>query len=514
MKRFTSVTAIAAIAALAAAGVSATPAAAATHKRRIPRTAPSWVTHTRSLGDAPAKATSTFRVYLAPNGGLASLKADVDRVSDTTGSGYGKFLSAQQFHTRYDAPASASAKVASWLRSNDLLVTSVEAHRRYLSVRGTTAAVEKAFAISMKTFHHAGRTVQANTEPVAVPAEIAPLITTVRGLDTTPHRIKHQSTPKAPPPDGFRNARPCSTFYGQVAASTKADFKTSLPKFNDKTLPYSPCGYTGPQFRSAYQGKNPAGLDGKGTTVAITDAYAAPTIVGDSQKYATRHGDGGYQAGQLTQSFPKAFTRQAQCDPSGWYGEETLDVEAVHAMAPGAKIAYYASASCFDDDFLATLGKVVDDNRASLVTNSWSDLEAAETTENVAAYEQVFLQAAMQGIGFIFSSGDNGDELANSGLKQVDYPASDPYVTAVGAPPTRSAPTASSSSRQAGAPRSTTWLRTGSPGNSTASSTGPAGVSRPCSTCPATSEARSRPRTAAAARFPTSGSTATPRPEC
>ena len=35
-------------------------------------------------------------------------------------------------------------------------------------------------------------------------------------------------------------------------------------------------------------------------------------------------------------------------------------------------------------------------------------------------------------ISFAFSSGDNGDELANTALRQTDYPTSDPYVTAVG----------------------------------------------------------------------------------
>ncbi|MEO7943511.1 MAG: S53 family peptidase [Marmoricola sp.] len=431
MNRRTSLTALAAIAALAAAGVSASPAVGATPKRRIPHTAPSWVAGTRTIGNVPAGTTSTFRVYLAPNGGVAALKDQVDKVSDPTSGSYRRFLSAKQFHAKYDATAASSAKVASWLRSNDLRVTSVEAHRRYLSVRGTTSAVEKAFAISMKTFHHAGRTVQANTAPVAVPTTIAPLISTVTGLDTTPHLMKHHARPSAPPPDGFRNGRPCSKFYGQLAASTKADFKTPLPKFQGKTLPYTVCGYTGTQYRSAYQGKNPDGLDGTGTTVAITDAYAAPTIKRDSQKYGTDNGDGGYAAGQLTQSEPAAYRRQAQCGPSGWYGEETLDVEAVHAMAPGANIAYYAAASCFDDDFLATLGKVVDDNRASLVTNSWGELESVSSSEVVGAYQQVFLQAAMQGIGFMFSSGDNGDELG-SGQKQTDYPTSDPYVTAVG----------------------------------------------------------------------------------
>ena len=37
-----------------------------------------------------------------------------------------------------------------------------------------------------------------------------------------------------------------------------------------------------------------------------------------------------------------------------------------------------------------------------------------------------FLQAAAQGIGVLFSSGDNGDEIANTGTRQVDFPASDP----------------------------------------------------------------------------------------
>jgi subtilase family serine protease len=44
----------------------------------------------------------------------------------------------------------------------------------------------------------------------------------------------------------------------------------------------------------------------------------------------------------------------------------------------------------------------------------------------------VFLQGALEGISFTFSSGDDGDEVATTGLKQVAYPASDPYVTGIG----------------------------------------------------------------------------------
>ena len=74
----------------------------------------------------------------------------------------------------------------------------------------------------------------------------------------------------------------------------------------------------------------------------------------------------------------------------------------------------------------------MDEDQASLVTNSWSDLEANESAASVAAFEQIFMQGAVQGIGFLFSSGDDGDELASTGVRQVDYPGSDPYATAVG----------------------------------------------------------------------------------
>jgi hypothetical protein len=42
------------------------------------------------------------------------------------------------------------------------------------------------------------------------------------------------------------------------------------------------------------------------------------------------------------------------------------------------------------------------------------------------------MQAAAQRISVLFSSEDDGDEIANPGSRQLDYAASDPFVTAVG----------------------------------------------------------------------------------
>ena len=62
------------------------------------------------------------------------------------------------------------------------------------------------------------------------------------GLDT-PTRAQPAQRKPFPPPAGFRNAKPCSTWYGQVRAKYQADYKTPLPKFEERYRTYAPCGY-------------------------------------------------------------------------------------------------------------------------------------------------------------------------------------------------------------------------------------------------------------------------------
>ena len=141
-------------------------------------------------------------------------------------------------------------------------------------------------------------------------------------------------------------------------------------------MPYAPCGYTPRQLRSAY-GLTPvvnSGTDGTGATVAIIDAFASPTIFEDASEYARRH-DPSHPllASQFSQVIFKA-TRKLQgpnqCDASGWYGEETLDVEAVHAIAPGANIVYVGASDCLDVSLDKALNDVVANERAHIVSNS------------------------------------------------------------------------------------------------------------------------------------------------
>jgi subtilase family serine protease len=158
-------------------------------------------------------------------------------------------------------------------------------------------------------------------------------------------------------------------------------------------------------------------------------------------------GDGPLRPGQYTEALPPSFSHVTDglCGAlPNWWQAESLAVEGVHAMAPGARITYVSSASCLDSDLIAAIDTVVQNRLASIVTIPWHlVLQASWGTRpssDITAFEQGFEEGAAEGIGFYAAAGDCGDEdpalmcSANlqSTVRQAEYPASDPWVTAVG----------------------------------------------------------------------------------
>lgn len=411
---------------MAAVPANATPTTAGT--AAIPNTAASWTAKTAATGTAAKTGSVTANVYLQPRGGEARV-AQAATARATKGNPlYHKYLSTKAYYATYGTPTSTVNAVEAYLKGQGLTVSGVDVHNRYISVRGTVAAAQKAFGTTLKTYKHNGQNVQAPASNLSLPKSIAGSVLTVTGLDTT--QVAYKSNAKYS--TGFRNARPCSKLYGEQLATVQADNTTKLPKFNGKTIPYAVCGYTGPVLRSAYE-PGVGNVDGSGSTIATVLWYNSPSIASDANTYAIRNGDGAWAPGQLTQVNLGTDRRTAACDKPGVYGEESLDIESMHAMAPGANVRYYGARSCYDDDLIAALQQTADDNVAKIVSNSWGNQgELGITAGSIAAYEQVFLQGANEGISYLFSSGDNGDEVQTTGIRQPDFPASDPYVTAVG----------------------------------------------------------------------------------
>ncbi len=77
--------------------------------------------------------------------------------------------------------------------------------------------------------------------------------------------------------------------------------------------------------------------------MAITDAYASPTMLHDAQTYNRHYHNPLFKPGQYREIRPATYNVYDPADAQGWYGEETLDVEAVHGMAPGAKVVFVSA---------------------------------------------------------------------------------------------------------------------------------------------------------------------------
>jgi subtilase family serine protease len=115
-------------------------------------------------------------------------------------------------------------------------------------------------------------------------------------------------------------------------------------------------------------------------------------------------------------------------------------------MAPGADVLYYGANSCQDSDLLAALSDLITHHLADIISDSWGGplhgTGGSESASTVAEYDHLFQLAAVEGITMNFSSGDCGDNSPStncggssgegSSAAQTTFPASDPWVTAVG----------------------------------------------------------------------------------
>jgi subtilase family serine protease len=395
------------------------------------------------LGPSAPSEAIEFNVGLQPSN-LASAAAMAQAVTDPSSPSYRHFLTPSEWESRFSPSQASVHAVTSWLRAQGITVNEVTPDRLTVQATGSVAAVQRAFATNLGEYRHLGRTVRLASGPLKIPAELALLISGVTGVDqhlakpagltgaALPRTAKKGPAKEIPLPPGFRNAPPCSPTYAKQLDTTDPAYGAGYPS----PLPYAVCGYTPPQLQGAYglSSQIAGGLDGKGVTVAIVDAYVSPTLLGDAQEYASKHQPGQPLAsGQFSELLSKSFTNIELCEASEWYGEQTLDVEAVHATAPGANILYVGAKNCLNGLY-NSVQQVVDGHLAQIITDSWGDGggDLLDSPGSRRSFDNVLLMADATGIGVQFSSGDEGDEFSTLGMTVADYPSSSPYQTAVG----------------------------------------------------------------------------------
>ena len=219
-----------------------------------------------------------------------------------------------------------------------------------------------------------------------------------------------------------------------------ADIPRSIPLPAMGSLQFSATYYSPSVFQQAYN-ETPLfkqGFEGEGQTIAVIDAYGDPTIYQDLQTFDKLFN---LPAAQL-QIIPIGIYQPEQAIGTGWDVETALDVEAVHMMAPYAKIVLLvANGNNINNGLFDAIDKVVTEHLANVTTMSWGAPENlfaasgffASGYDNYPFSEFYFALGSSEGISFFAASGDFG---ANGGTPSkyggVIYPSSSPFVTSVG----------------------------------------------------------------------------------
>lgn len=379
---------------------------------RSPRLLLLALTATALLGSSASAQAAGVRTALPATVALtprdpAALTAYAAAVTTPGSSVYHRYLTVSQFAQRFGAGPVAIAKVRTALVAQGLSPGAVSANGLEIPVTRSAAVISNAFSMSRE---HSG------TSP-SVSGGIAGLVQGVIGSDApapTAAVIVHRSTGHA------LGVTPANTLAGVVPASTAGP----QPCPDAAAAGSGGTGYTANQIASDYglSGYYAAGDEGSKVTIALyelepfsaSDIAAYQSCYGTSAGVSTVRVDGGAGSGAGS-------------------GEAAMDVETLIGLAPRASIKVYEGPAtglgAYD-----TYSRIIGDDSAQVISTSWGQCEALAGSVPAAAENTLFQEAAVQGQSLLASAGDQGaNDCGDHQQQSVDDPASQPWVTAVGA---------------------------------------------------------------------------------
>jgi len=298
--------------------------------------------------------------------------------------------------SKYGADPKDIDRVEREMESLGLKVISKSAATRSLNVAGSVGAMEKAFRVELFRVKHEDVLYRGRVGDIFIPRSLEGIITGVFGLDTRP-MIKR----------GRRLAL-------QISGDT-------VPPANDR-LWFFPT-----ELAAEYRFP---GSDGSGQTVGILE-FGGHYDVNDLQHFWKLGGTAGPAPAVQPKNIEKLTPQQAS-DPDGT-GETMLDIEIVAALCPKAAINAYFS-EFTERGWVANLDAALSDH-PSVVSVSYSYPEGIGpwTQQTVDQVNDSLKELANAGITVCVSSGDDGsDDMVGDGKAHVGFPASSPYVLAVG----------------------------------------------------------------------------------
>ena len=425
---------IAAVVALSAvtaalAGAGAARAAAPPVERALAGSVPAFTSHAAVTDAVAGSRRLTIQLWLAPR--TAAAAAYATEVATPGSALHGRYLSPAQYTARFGATAAEAASAQAWLRSAGFSGISADAQRDYVRATGSVAAIDAAFRTQLRYYRSSASAtagsnrLYANDSALTVPSSLAASVLGVTGLDNAapiqPHITRSAGVAGVAKPSDIPPKYLCSAYWGQRTGTV------TYKQNGTDTYPTVPCGYSAGQLRSAY-GMNSVNT-GKGQTVALVELGLTPGMFTTLQKYAAGNKLPAPAAARYKElSLGGTF---AACNDD-FYVEESLDVEATYAMAPGANELVVGGDGCdngdsglqglFDAD-LAVLNGNGSRPLATIASNSWGSGDETQPALLTNIEHAYLVKAAAEGVGMYFSAGD---------YPAASEPAVDPYAIAVG----------------------------------------------------------------------------------
>ncbi|MGH9866405.1 MAG: S53 family peptidase, partial [Candidatus Acidiferrales bacterium] len=346
---------------------------------------------------------------------------------DQSSSNFHKWLSPGEFGAQFGPSNQDIQTVASWLSSHGFQIARISNARDVIEFSGTAAQVQEAFHTSIHSYVVNGEQHWANATDPQIPSALELLVVGVDSLDSFPRKSMHHLGNMFTKPAEHTSAsgpKPLLTFQCGTNRNTGA------PLYCNGVTPYD--------FATIYNvlplwNATPP-IDGNGESIAIV---ARSNInVQDVSNFRTAFG--------LPPNPPQIILDGP--DPGLVPGDETeadLDVEWSGAVARSATVKLVVSESTETTDGVDLSALyAVDNNVAPVMSESFGQCELFLGAAGNQFFNNLWEQAAAQGISVFLSAGDQGSagcdffqgttpQPARNGL-QVNGLASTPYNVAVG----------------------------------------------------------------------------------
>jgi kumamolisin len=338
----------------------------------------------------------------------------VQAVSTPGSAQFRQFITPAQFDSTYSPSAASYASLESYFEGYGLHMET-SSNRLILGVTGNPNQMGAAFHTSFAQFKFPnGQTYYGPTSAPTVPSTL--------GLSAA---------------YGFTNALFNTPLF-------EVDHSAAKPSGN-VPLACGSGGDTPTQIRTAYLLTSlPSGDTGTGMKLSTVDAYDS----GDKQATLTTDVNDfdsgcGLATPTIVYNYPVPSTTYNSSSSSGWGGEEDLDMQWSHAMAPGATLEMTFSPDSGNGLYEAVDSLVAGDV-VNAITLSWGEpdvgiyggaactLECNASTDGSYAILHPILEAgAAEGISTFVASGDCG-AADGTNTASTDYPSSDEDATGVG----------------------------------------------------------------------------------